>query len=110
MLYTELNHILPVFSIHREGLLELLYHYAGFKDVKITKEPEFSKKFYVKGEAHNAIQQLITPELATFFIENPNFHVESNGYALLIFTKERLAGNNEIKKMKAFANGLIKLM
>jgi MFS superfamily sulfate permease-like transporter len=110
MLYTELNHILPVFSIHREGLLELLYHYAGFKDVKITKEPEFSKKFYVKGEAHNAIQQLITPELATFFIENPNFHVESNGYALLIFTKERLAGNNEIKNMKAFANGLIKLM
>ncbi len=106
MLYTELDHKLPIFSIHREGLLEIFYHYAGFKDIKITNEPEFSKKFYVRGDNDNAIKELITPELANFFIENPNFHVESNGFALLIFTKERLAGNSEIKKMKAFAKKL----
>ncbi len=106
MLYTELDNNLPAFSIHREGLLEIFYHYAGFKDIKINTEPEFSKKFYIRGEEHDAIKKLITPELAKFFIENPNFHVESNGYALLIFTKERLAGNNEIKKMKAFAKKL----
>jgi len=106
MFYTELDHILPVFSIHREGLLELIYHYAGFKDIKIEKEPEFSKKFYIKGEDEFAIQQLITPELAQLLLHNPTFHIESNGYALLIFTKERLAGTNEIKKMKIFANNL----
>jgi hypothetical protein len=53
-----------------------------------------------------SIQKLITPELARLFLNNPNFHVESNGYALLIFTKERLAGTNEIKKMSAFGNEL----
>ncbi len=110
MFYTELDHILPVFSIHREGLLELIYHYAGFTDIKIEKEPEFSKKFYIKGEDSFTIQQLITTELAQLFLKNPTFHVESNGYALLIFTKERLAGTNEIKKMKIFANELKKLI
>tara|TARA_B110001450_G_scaffold130294_1_gene122575 strand:+ start:3769 stop:6003 length:2235 start_codon:yes stop_codon:yes gene_type:complete len=106
MLYIELSHLLPVFSIHREGLLELIYHYAGFEDIKIDKEPEFSKKFYIKGEDNLSIQKLITPELARLFLNNPNFHVESNGYALLVFTKERLAGTNEIKKMSAFGNEL----
>jgi|TARA_B110000014_G_scaffold259566_1_gene247606 MFS superfamily sulfate permease-like transporter len=106
MLYIELSHLLPVFSIHREGLLELIYHYAGFEDIKIDEEPEFSKKFYIKGEDNLSIQKLITPELARLFLNNPNFHVESNGYALLIFTKERLAGTNEIKKMSAFGNEL----
>jgi hypothetical protein len=106
MLYIELSYLLPVFSIHREGLLELIYHYAGFEDIKIDEEPEFSKKFYIKGEDNLSIQKLITPELARLFLNNPNFHVESNGYALLIFTKERLAGTNEIKKMSAFGNEL----
>lgn len=110
MLYTEVNKTIPTFSIHREGLLELIYHYAGFKDIKIEKEPEFSKKFYIKGENDFAIQQLITPELAAFLLENPNFHIESNGTALLIFTKERLAGVNEIKKMKQFTNELTQLL
>jgi len=110
MLYTELDYILPMFSIHREGLLELLYHYTGFKDIKIEKEPEFSKKFYIKGEDEVAIQQLITPQLAQLLLDNPTFHIESNGYALLIFTKERLAGTNEIKKMKIFANKLIEII
>jgi len=110
MLYTEVEHHLPIFSIYREGLLELLYHYAGFKDIKIEKEPTFSKKFYIKGENDVAIQQLITPELAKFLLVNPNFHIESNGKALLIFTKERLAGVSEIKKMKVFANDLKKLL
>ena len=110
MLYTELDHKLPMFSIHREGLLELLYHYAGFKDIKIEKEPAFSKKFYIKGENEFAIQQLISSELAKFLLDNPNFHIESNGKALLIFTKERLAGVNEIKKMKIFTGELKKLL
>ncbi|NQY27989.1 MAG: SulP family inorganic anion transporter [Flavobacteriaceae bacterium] len=110
MLYTEIDHDLPIFSIHREGLLELLYHYAGFKDIKIEKEPAFSKKFYIKGEDEEAIQQLITPELAQFLLENPSFHIESNGKALLIFTKERLAGVSEIKKMKVFAGELRKIL
>ncbi len=110
MLYTELGKTLPTFSIHREGLLELIYHYAGFKDIKIDKEPAFSKKFYIKGEDELAIQKLITPELAQFLLENPNFHIESNGCALLIFTKERLAGVNEIKKMKQFTDKLTKLL
>jgi len=110
MLYTKLDHVLPMFSIHREGLLELMYHYAGFKDIKIEKEPIFSKKFYIKGENEFAIQQLITPKLAEFLLDNPTFHIESNGKALLIFTKERLAGVNEIKKMKIFTNELKKLL
>lgn len=110
MLYTELDHIIPTFSIYREGLLEILYHYTGFKDIKIDTEPAFSKKFYIKGEDEAAIQQLISPELAAFLIENPNFHIESNGYALLIFTKERLASINEIKKIKQFTSELRKLL
>jgi MFS superfamily sulfate permease-like transporter len=109
MLYTELDHKLPSFSIHREGLLELFYHYAGFRDIKIPSEPEFSKKFYLKGEDIENIERLFTHKLAIFFIENPNFHVESNGNALLIFTKERLAGNSEIKRMKTFAKELKEL-
>lgn len=106
MLYAETNKTLPVFSIYREGLLEILYHYAGFKDIKINSNPAFSKKFYIKGEDDIAINNLISNGLADFLLEHPNFHIESNGKALLIFTKERLASVNEIKKMKTFALAL----
>ena len=50
------------------------------------------------------------PEIADFLLSNPNTHIESNGKALLIFTKERLAGVNEIKKIKAFATELKDLL
>ena len=110
MLYTELKRELPVFSIYREGLLEIIYHYAGFTDIKIENHPSFSKKFYIKGENSEAIQKLITPEIAEYLLSNANFHIESNGEALLIFTKERLSGVNEIKKLKAFTTGLKELL
>ena len=106
MLYTELPSNLPVFSIYKEGLLEVLYHYARFNDVKIASNPAFSKKFYIKGDDDIAIQHLITDELAGFLLDHPNFHIESNGTALLIFTKERLASVNEIRKMKEFTIAL----
>lgn len=110
MLYVELPSVLPVFSIYREGLLEIIYHYAGFTDVKIDNHPAFSKKFYIKGEDSVAIQKLITTEIANYLLKNSNFHIESNGKALLIFTKERLSGVNEIKKLKAFATELKELL
>jgi MFS superfamily sulfate permease-like transporter len=107
MLYTETEVALPVFSIYREGLLEIIYHYAGFKDIKIKSNPAFSKKFFIRGEDEVAIKKLLTNTLADFLLDYPNFHIESNGKALLIFTKERLASVNEIKKIKAFATTLI---
>lgn len=102
MLYTEIDKKLPMFSLYKEGLLEILHHYAGFKDVKIETNATFSKKFYITGEDTIAIQNLFSTNLADFLMKHSNFHVESNGKALLLFTKERLASVNEIKKLKAF--------
>lgn len=110
MLYIELSKSIPIFTLDREGFLERIYAFAGFKDVPIENHSDFSKRFYLLGEDKAAIKEFFDDDLVHFFESNPYYHVESNGHCLLVFGKERLASVKEIKGLLDFGKRLKKVV
>ncbi len=106
MLRIKLNKDIPEFTLDREGFLEKVYAFAGFKDIPIKNHTDFSNRFYLLGEDTQAIQQFFTDEITLFFESNPYYHIESNGKDLLVFGKERLASIKEIKALYDFGKRL----
>lgn len=106
MMYVELQEEIPEFTLDREGFLEKVYGFAGFEDIPIDNHTDFSNRFYLLGEDIQAIQRFFNDDLVHFFESNPYYHVESNGKALLIFGKERLANIKEIKVLFDFGKRL----
>ena len=92
--------------LNQEGFLEKIYAFAGFKDIPIQDQVDFSNRFYLLGEDEEAITKFFNEELVHFFESNPYFHVESNGNAMLVFGKERLASIKEIKVLFDFGKRL----
>lgn len=106
MMYVSLPELIPEFTLDREGFLEKVYGFAGFQDIPIDNHTDFSNRFYLLGEDTKGIQSFFSDELVHFFESNPYYHVESNGKALLIFGKERLANIKEIKFVYDFGKRL----
>ncbi len=106
MLHIKLDHEIPEFTLDREGFLERIYAFAGYKDIPIENHSDFSKRFYLLGENEKAIKQFFDDDLVHFFESNPYYHIESNGSGLLVFSKERLAGIKEIKALHDFGKRL----
>jgi len=106
MLHIKLEEEICTFTLDREGFLERIYSFAGFKDIPIQNHSDFSKRFYLLGEDSEAIKEFFTDDLVHFFESNPYYHVESNGCSLLLFGKERLASVKEIKALFDFGKRL----
>ena len=106
MLYIDLNYAIPEFTLDREGFLEKVYAFAGFKDIPIEAHDDFSKRFYLLGDNEAGIAKFFNDDVTRFFESNPYYHVESNGNALLVFGKERLASIKEIKTLFDFGKRL----
>lgn len=106
MLYINLEKTIPEFTLDREGFLEKVYAFAGYKDIPIQNHSDFSKRFYLLGDNEKAICNFFNDDIIHFFESNPYYHVESNGKSLLIFGKERLASVKEIKALFDFGKRL----
>ena len=106
MLHIQLDKNIAEFTLDREGFLEKVYAFAGFKDIPIQDHSDFSKRFYLLGEDVEAIKIFFNDDITHFFESNPYYHIESNGNAILVFGKERLASIKEIKALFDFGKRL----
>ena len=106
MLHIDLNFVIPEFTLDKEGFLEKVYAFAGFKDIPIENHDDFSKRFYLLGDNEAGIAKFFNDDVTHFFESNPYYHVESNGNALLVFGKERLGSIKEIKALFDFGKRL----
>lgn len=106
MLHIDLNKDIPEFTLDREGFLEKIYAFAGFKDIPIQNHNDFSNRFYLLGEDETKIKALFNDDVTHFFESNPYYHIESNGSSLLIFGRERQASIKEIKALFDFGKRL----
>jgi MFS superfamily sulfate permease-like transporter len=106
MLHIDLNKSIPKFTLDKEGFLEKVSAFAGYKDINIENQDDFSDRFYLLGDNKKEISAFFNSDITHFFESNPYYHVESNGNALLVFGKERLAGLKEIKALFDFGKRL----
>ena len=101
---------MPVFTLDKENFMTNILQLSGLKDIDFKKYPDFSKRFYLRGEDEKAIRTFFTGNLIYFFESHPAYYLESNGESLLIRSKERLASIQEIKQILAFAEELLKIL
>ena len=110
MMYIQTKKIIPQFTLTKEGYLERFYSLTGKKDIDITGYENFSKRFYLNGKSPKKILELFDEKIIHFFENNEYYHVESDGSALLIFSKERVATVKEIEKLFNFGLSLTELV
>ena len=110
----KLNTKVPVFSIEKEGVLEKIFDrvmaFSGYKDIDFEMYPDFSKKFLVMGNNEEEIKSFFSKDIINFLESQQIYHIESNGEALLIFDKFKLARTDETIKFIEFAEELAEVI
>ena len=110
----KLNKKMPVFAMEKEGLFEKIFDrviaLTGHKDIDFEMYPDFSKKFLITGTNEAEIRSFFTKELINFFENKQIYHLESNGEALLIFDKIKLARTDETIALINYSKALAGLL
>lgn len=90
---------IPIFTMEKEGVFERIFDrviaLTGYKDIDFELYPDFSKKFLLTGNNESEVRSFFTDEIIRFFENHHIYHLESNGEALLIFNKIKLARTDE---------------
>ncbi|MFK7808850.1 MAG: hypothetical protein AB8F74_13685, partial [Saprospiraceae bacterium] len=99
LMVLKLNRKIPVFTMEKEGVLEKMFDrvmaFTGYKDIDFEMYPDFSNKFLIMGNKESEIRSFFTDEIIRFFENRQIYHLESNGEALVIFDKIKLARTDE---------------
>ncbi|MEQ8358148.1 MAG: SulP family inorganic anion transporter [Cytophagales bacterium] len=101
-----LEALLPKFTLQREVAIDKVLTLAGLPDIDFKAFPGFSSKFLLQGNNEEAIRELFNKELIIFFEMHSIFHIECNGYQLLLFEKTNLAKPHDIEVMTEFVKQL----
>ena len=99
LMVLKLPNKIPVFTMEKEGVLDKIIDrvkaYTGYKDINFEMYPDFSKKFLISGNKEPEIRSFFTDNIIRFFESHQIYHLESNGEALVIFDKIKLARTDE---------------
>ena len=100
--------------LEKEGVLEKIFDrvmaFTGYKDIDFKMYPDFSKKFLLMGNNEPEIREFFTDEVIRFFENHQIYHLESNGEALIIFDKIKLARTDETIAFIDYGNELAALI
>lgn len=99
LMVLKLNKKIPIFTMEKEGVFEKIFDrvmaFTGYKDIDFKMYPDFSKKFLLMGNNESEIRSFFTHEIIHFFENHHIYHLESNGEALILFDKIKLARTDE---------------
>ncbi|WP_109832387.1 SulP family inorganic anion transporter [Reichenbachiella versicolor] len=79
---------LPVFTVEKEDFFDKVTDLAYQQDIDFDEYPVFSNKFVLKGPNEEEIRDFFHRGLIRKIEENPHFHIESNGKAIILYSFE----------------------
>jgi MFS superfamily sulfate permease-like transporter len=92
---TELH--IPDFALEPERLWTKLSELTFGKDIDFEGHPEFSSKYYLRGDDGMAVRDFFTKEMLQFLESHDDTHIESHKNRLLFYRKRDLMDVDEIK-------------
>lgn len=114
LMVLRINKTIPVFTMEKEGLFEKIFDrvmaFTGYKDIDFQMYPDFSNRFLITGKDESEIQSFFTDELIRFFENRQIYHIESNGEAIVLFDKIKLARTDETIALIDYTKDLAKLL
>ncbi|MCR9249348.1 MAG: SulP family inorganic anion transporter [bacterium] len=93
---------IPVFVLEREGFFEKVTDLASRSDIDFDAYPVFSDKFVLKGPNEKAIRSFFHPGIIRKVEQYPNFHMESNGEAILLYRFDKSEDDESISELMRF--------
>ena len=114
LMVLKINKPIPVFAMEKEGLFEKIFDrvmaFTGFKDIDFEMYPDFSKRFLITGKDEAEIRSFFTDKLIRFFENRQIYHIESNGEAIILFDKIKLARTDETIALIDYTKELARLL
>jgi len=92
---SELNS--PHFELRPKNTFHKIGQVFGYQDINFNSFPIFSKKYLLRGDDENKIQEFFTPEIIKFFESNLDICVEAQGNILIFYKASKRCKPNEIK-------------
>lgn len=110
----KLNKRIPIFSMEKEGVFEKIFDrvmaFSGYKDIDFNMYSDFSKKFLLMGRNEEEIRSFFVDKIIRFFENHQIYHLESNGEAVMIFDKVKLARTDETIAFIEYGEQLTRLL
>ena len=75
----------PAFSLTPERFLHVVAGLLGFSDINFDDDPEFSRRYRLKGQDEAAIRALFTPERRRALMQWPTLHIEAAGHTFVFY-------------------------
>ena len=97
---------IPLFTMNEETLFDNTF----LNDIDFQDFPKFSKRYRLSGFSDAQVRQFFSNELITYFEANELYNIESLGSELLIYKEGKVASEEEIREMIAYANGIVQLV
>ena len=106
---TEIDIPIPDFALEPEGLWSKLFEGVSGKDIDFAGYPDFSKKYYLRGENEAAIASFFTEPIIHFLENREEMHIECHRHRLIFYKKRDLLEPAEIKYTVEFAESFLLL-
>ena len=97
----------PDFALEPEALWTKFSELSFGRDIDFAEYPEFSRKYYLRGDDEPAIRRFFTEELIEFLQTQEPMHVESYRGKLLVYRKRAEASAADLKVMIDFVESLL---
>lgn len=80
---------LPSFSLRPENVFHKIGEWFGYQDIDFKSRPDFSSRYLVRGREENAIRNLFTDRVLTFYEQQFELSTEGAGDQLLVYRHDR---------------------
>jgi MFS superfamily sulfate permease-like transporter len=100
---SETDLAIPDFAMEPEGLWSKVFEGVDGKDINFAAYPDFSKKYYLRGENETVMAAFFKAPLVRFLENKEEMHVECHKNRLIFYKKKDTLAPTEIETAEKFA-------
>jgi hypothetical protein len=93
---------MPVFELRPEGVLDRVADVFTHKDIDFDSNPEFSRRYLLRGAEVDRVRELFAPPLLTFLeglSSGEKWRIEGDGYTLIVYRSDAIVSAEEIQPL-----------
>jgi len=106
---SDIDLLIPDFALEPESLHTKLSEVSGGKDIDFKEHPEFSKKYYLRGDDEQAVRNFFSGPVIQFLETHDEMHIECHKHRLLIFKHRDLMIPVEIDAAVKFSEAFVEV-
>jgi MFS superfamily sulfate permease-like transporter len=104
---SDVDFVAPDFALEPEQMWTKLSELSFGQDIDFDNHPQFSRKYYLRGDDEKAVRGFFTEDVIKFLESHDGVHIEAHKNKLLVYLKRDQADAAEIRKMISFVEEFV---